>query len=39
MAGQNWKRASSAVVWNMVFCDYIVKIIIMSTWLRSVVNA
>ena len=39
MCGQNLKRTSSAVVWNMGFCEYVVKIVIMSTWLRSVVNA
>jgi hypothetical protein len=39
MCGQNLKRTSSAVVWNMVFFEYVVKIVIMSTWLRSVVNA
>ena len=31
MCGQNLKRTSSAVVWNMGFCEYVVKIVIMST--------
>jgi hypothetical protein len=39
MCGQNLKRTSSAVVWNMGFCEYVVKIVTMSTWLHSVVNA
>jgi hypothetical protein len=39
MCGQNLKRISSAVFWNMVFCEYVVKIVTMNTWLRSVVNA
>jgi hypothetical protein len=39
MCGQNLKRTSSEVVWNMVFCEYVVKIVTMSTWLHSVVNA
>ena len=39
MCGQNLKSTSSAVVWNMGFCDYVVQIIIVNIWLRSVVNA
>ena len=39
MCGQNLKRTSSAVVWNMGFCEYVVKIVTMSTWSHSVVNA
>jgi hypothetical protein len=36
ICGQNLKRTSSAVVWNMGFCEYVVKIVTMSTWLHSV---
>jgi hypothetical protein len=36
MCGQNLKRTSSAAVWNMVFCEYVVNIVTMNTWLRSV---
>jgi hypothetical protein len=39
MCGQNLKRTSSASDWNIVFCEYVVKIVTMSTWLHSVVNA
>ena len=39
MCSQNLMSTSSAVVWNMGFCEYIVKIVTMNTLLRSVVNA
>jgi hypothetical protein len=39
MCGQNLKRTSIADVWNMGFCEYVAKIVTMSTWLHSVVNA
>jgi len=38
MCGQNLKSTSSAVVWNMGFCEYVVKIVIMNTWVLNISN-